>query len=81
MWNILHYPSVVLPITTVDKLVDIQHESYVPCNEHNKKSHNIYNPKLFEGTPASLQLVGRALAEEKLLAIADAVDLSLQQRE
>jgi len=33
----------------------------------------MYNPELFQGMPVALQLVGRALAEEKLLAVAEVV--------
>lgn len=79
-WNVLDYPAVVLPITVADKSVDVLDESYIPCNERDTEGYAMYDPDLFDGAPVSLQLVGRALAEEKLLAVANAVDRAVNQR-
>ena len=76
-WNLLDYPSVVLPVIAVDKNIDKKDITYVPCSDVDKENHEMYDAELFDGTPVSLQLVGRALAEETLLATAEVVDQAL----
>lgn len=67
-WNLLDYPGVVFPVTTVDPLKDPKDVNYVPKNEEDKFIYEMYDPKVFEGAPVGLQIVGRRQCDEKVLA-------------
>ncbi|KAF2657724.1 amidase [Lophiostoma macrostomum CBS 122681] len=71
--NVLDYTSVVVPVTNVDKEVDLVDKDYVPIDEGDKKVYDSYDPEIYDGAHVSLQLVGRRLQEEKMLAIAEYV--------
>jgi amidase len=43
-------------------------------NDLDKDTYDVYDPELFAGAPVSLQLIGRSMHEEQLLAVATAVD-------
>jgi amidase len=53
---------------------DVKDASYQPVNDLDQGAYDIYDPELFEGAPVSLQLVGKSMFEEQLLAVAMAVD-------
>ncbi|EXJ82756.1 hypothetical protein A1O3_06571 [Capronia epimyces CBS 606.96] len=74
VWNLLNYPAMILPAGTVNKEIDVADQGYVPVTDWDKANHEVYDPELFDGAPISLQLVGRYLEEEKLFAVANAVD-------
>jgi amidase len=59
------------------KASDVKDMSYKPINELDQDTDNIYDPKLFEGAPVSLQLTGRSFCEEQLLAVAQVLDLTI----
>ncbi len=65
-----------MPVTHV-KASDVKDMSYKPINELDQDTYNIYDPKLFEGAPVSLQLTGRSFCEEQLLAVAQVLDLAI----
>ncbi|KAK8069003.1 hypothetical protein PG994_005619 [Apiospora phragmitis] len=69
--NGLDLPSVVVPVTTVEKGVDVVDASYQPVSELDKKIQSDYDPEIYDGAPVSLQIIGRRYQEEKLLAIAE----------
>lgn len=64
----------MLPVGHVDAQVDAVDRSYVPANLIDKANHDLYDPELFHNAPISLQLVGRYMEEEKLMAVANAFD-------
>lgn len=72
-WNLLDYPTFVLPVAQVHA-DDVKDTSYTPVSDLDRDNYEIYDPKLFEGAPISLQLIGRSMEEEQLLAVAMAVD-------
>ncbi|KIW80464.1 hypothetical protein Z517_07080 [Fonsecaea pedrosoi CBS 271.37] len=76
-WNLLDYPSVILPVSHV-QLSDVKDTTYQPVNELDQETYDLYDPALFDGAPISLQLVGRSLCEEELLAVAMAVDRAIK---
>ncbi|OAL21018.1 hypothetical protein AYO20_11442 [Fonsecaea nubica] len=76
-WNLLDYPSVILPVSHVQPS-DAKDTTYQPVNELDQETYDLYDPVLFEGAPISLQLVGRSLCEEELLAVAMAVDSAIK---
>jgi amidase len=73
IWNLIDYPSCIMPVSQVEQ-GDLKDESYVPINDDDRENYDLYDPKVFKGAPVALQLVGQTFQEEKLLAIAAAVD-------
>ncbi|KAK8098367.1 uncharacterized protein PG998_013853 [Apiospora kogelbergensis] len=77
--NGLDLPSVVVPITKVDRTDDVVDTSYQPVSELDKKIQSDYDPEIYDGAPVSLQIVGRRHQEEKLLAIAEWLEGELKK--
>ncbi|KAF1828551.1 amidase [Decorospora gaudefroyi] len=71
--NALDYTSVVVPVTNVDKRVDVRDVGYQALNELDKRIQDDYDPDMYDGAHVSLQIVGRRLQEEKMLTIAEYV--------
>ncbi|KAF2785897.1 amidase [Melanomma pulvis-pyrius CBS 109.77] len=71
--NVLDYTSVVVPVTTVDKHIDEVDVGYESLSEMDKRVHESYDPEIYHGAHVSVQLVGRRLQEERMLAIAEYV--------
>jgi predicted alpha/beta hydrolase len=67
-WNLLDYPGVVFPVTTVDKGLDVADENYAPVNAQDAFVHSMYAPDTFAAAPVSLQIIGRRQEDEKVLA-------------
>jgi amidase len=76
-WNLLDYPAIILPVGHVEPS-DLPDTSYRPVNGLDRETHELYDPELFAGAPVSLQLVGRNMFEERLLATAIAVDQAIK---
>ena len=68
IWNLLDYPGVVFPVTTVDPEKDPKDSQYEPVNDQDRFVHEMYSPETFLGAPVSLQIVGRRQYDEKVLA-------------
>ncbi|KAF4547646.1 Acetamidase-like protein 3 [Elsinoe fawcettii] len=72
--NVVDYTSVVVPVTTVDKSKDKRIQDFKPVNEEfDAKTMENYDPEIYDGAPVAVQLVGRRLQEEKMLALAEYV--------
>ncbi|KAI6372863.1 hypothetical protein MCOR25_003600 [Pyricularia grisea] len=67
-WNLVDYPAVVFPVTTVDPVKDIKDTDYTPKNAQDKFVYDMYTPETFANAPVSLQIVGRRFHDEKVLA-------------
>jgi amidase len=67
-WNLLDYPGVVFPVTTVDPKLDPKDESYMPKNDEDKFCYEMYSPEKYTDAPVSLQIIGRRQYDEKVLA-------------
>ncbi|CAK4033457.1 hypothetical protein BAUCODRAFT_21378 [Lecanosticta acicola] len=68
--NVLDYTSVAIPITNVDRNIDKTIDNFQPANEVDRETQASYDPDVFDGAHVSIQLVGRRLQEEKMLALA-----------
>jgi len=66
-WNLLDYPALVFPVTTVSQQWDKKDESYEPRNEKDKYNHDMYEPAKYKDAPIALQLVGRRYDDEKVI--------------
>jgi amidase len=74
MWvNGLDLTSVVVPVTYADKSVDKYPADYKPISDHDKTVVEDYDAEIYDGAHVSVQIVGRRLTEEKMLAIAEYV--------
>jgi Asp-tRNA(Asn)/Glu-tRNA(Gln) amidotransferase A subunit family amidase len=73
-WNLLEYPAVSFPVTTVDQALDAKDLGYTPRNDQDKFNYKLYEPGRYEGAPVGLQLVTRKFEDEKCLAILKEVE-------
>ncbi|KAF2025582.1 amidase [Setomelanomma holmii] len=78
--NVLDYTSVVVPVTNVDKAVDVRDEGYEALSDQDKQIQGDYDPEVYDGSHVSLQIVGRRLQEEKMLAVAEYVEKLLSKQ-
>ncbi|KAL1960109.1 hypothetical protein VTO42DRAFT_281 [Malbranchea cinnamomea] len=76
--NTLDYTSVVFPVTKADKSIDVAPSDYTPLSDADKVVYDNYDPEIYHGAPVGLQLVGRRLQEEKMLALAEYISHELQ---
>ncbi|CAF9916688.1 Acetamidase [Imshaugia aleurites] len=73
IYNILDYTSCAVPVTKVDKEVDVKNTSFKPISEQDKDIQGDYDPELYDGAHVAVQLVGRRLQEERVLAFSEYV--------
>lgn len=78
--NVLDYTSVVLPVTNVDKSIDVINTQYQPISDLDKQIHEDYDPEIYHGAHVALQIVGRRFQEEKMLALAEYLGAELEGR-
>lgn len=71
--NGLDYTSVVVPVTNADKTKDKYPEGYKPIGDADKIVYDNYDAEIYDGAHCSLQIVGRRLQEERMLAVAEYV--------
>lgn len=67
-WNLVDYPGVVFPVTTVDPVKDPKDASYIPKNKDDQFVYDLYSPERYKDAPISLQIVGRRNYDEKVFA-------------
>lgn len=65
--------SVVIPVTFVDKEVDVPIKNYLPVNEFDQNLHDYYEPDKFHQMPVCAQIVCRKFEEEKVLTISSII--------
>lgn len=77
-WNLLDYPSIAFPVTTVDAEKDKPNLNYVPRNEQDKYNHELYkSPETFSDAPVGLQLVGLRSEDEKVLQVMKLIEKAI----
>jgi amidase len=69
--NCLDYTSVVIPVTLVDKAVDVVDKSFKAVSDADQQAYDDYDADIYDGAHVSVQLVGRRFQEEKILALAE----------
>lgn len=75
--NIIDYSTVVIPVSKVDKSIELKNWGYTPINALDKVNFEHYDLDLFDGTPISIQLSTRRYEEEKALFLAKVVSSSI----
>ncbi|OJJ03899.1 hypothetical protein ASPVEDRAFT_135038 [Aspergillus versicolor CBS 583.65] len=74
VFNVLDYPAVSFPCgVRTDKTIDIPYKDHRPLSVMDAQIQSDYCAEAVHGMPVSLQLVGRRLEEEDLLAITERV--------
>lgn len=68
-WNMLDYPAASFPVTTVNPLLDVKEEDYVPLSAQDQWNHDLYSPSVYTDAPVGLQLITRRFEDEKCLAV------------
>ncbi|KAK8210851.1 amidase signature domain-containing protein [Phyllosticta capitalensis] len=77
--NVLDYSAVIVPSgVDVDPAVDKPDEGMQWRSDVERKAHEGFDPLIQKGAPIAVQLIGRRLQEEKMLAIAEVVDKALK---
>ncbi|RDW76672.1 Acetamidase [Aspergillus mulundensis] len=76
-WNLLDYPGVVFPVTSVDPVKDGKVEGYEPVNEEDRVVYEMYSPERYRDAPVSLQIVGRRGCDEMVLAALEVVERAM----
>jgi Asp-tRNA(Asn)/Glu-tRNA(Gln) amidotransferase A subunit family amidase len=79
VWNVLDYTALAFPATTVQKDLDVLPDNYKPRNDQDAWNWAVYDKDASDGMPVGLQIVGRRLAEEKVLGAAKIVEAVLKQ--
>lgn len=67
LWNLLDYSAGIIPVTKVDPVLDAT-STAVPTNGIERGAYKFYNASAMAGLPVAVQIVGRRLTEEKVLA-------------
>lgn len=73
MFNVLDYSAGVVPYSRV-QLTDTVEPGFTPTAGLEEAMWRTYSPELYQNTPVSLQIVGKRLEEEKVLAMMKVVD-------
>ncbi|KAF8838796.1 amidase [Paxillus ammoniavirescens] len=72
--NAMDYACAVFPVTFVDPNVDIPLPPHEFHNHEDEAFYKFYHPDVFPGVPVGLQLIGRSLEEEAVIAMVEVVD-------
>ncbi|KAI0730357.1 general amidase [Fomitopsis betulina] len=73
VWNALDYAATTFPVTKVNAAVDVAAAPHAFRSSIDKTYYEMYDPKVFHGVPVGLQLVGKTLEEEAVLAMTEIV--------
>lgn len=71
--NLLDFTTVVVPVLFADKGVDGRKEGYEGLNEVDGMVQAEYDPEAYHGAPVAVQIIGRRLAEERIMEIAEEI--------
>ena len=78
LWNLLDYPALVMPVTQVDKDVDLVDKTYKPGKGKDKENWVLYDKEASDGLPVALQIVGRRFDDEKVVAFAEWLEKTIR---
>ncbi|KIV88585.1 hypothetical protein PV10_08255 [Exophiala mesophila] len=77
-FSVRQWPQHLFHMTISPGGADLKDTTYKPVNEIDQETYDLYDPVLFDGAPVCLQLVGRTMQEEQLLAVTAALDKALR---
>ncbi|KAI0264592.1 amidase signature enzyme [Gloeopeniophorella convolvens] len=67
LFNVLDYSAGVMPVTRVDRALDVLSPAFRPRNKVEADAYKGYDADDMHGLPVGVQIVGRRLEEEKVL--------------
>ncbi|KAL1852152.1 hypothetical protein Plec18167_005965 [Paecilomyces lecythidis] len=79
-WNLLDYPGVVFPVTTVDPEKDKKDLNYKPKNPEDEFVYDMYTPEKYKDAPVSLQIIGRRHYDEKVIAALTEIERAMGRK-
>jgi amidase len=68
--NVLDFTSCVVPVTFADQSVDVANKDFKPLNDMDAAVQAEYDAGAYHGAPVAIQVIGRRLTEERIIAIA-----------
>jgi amidase len=78
VWNLLDYPTVVFPVTTVDHIKDPIEVDYKPRNTLDDEHYKLYtSPQAYADAPVGLQVVCRRYNDEKALKCLEIIEQAM----
>ncbi|KAJ8456761.1 hypothetical protein ONZ45_g18588 [Pleurotus djamor] len=78
VWNAMDYSAIVVPVCKADPTIDIKKPLDRFLSEQDKENYDLYVPEVFSNGPVSVQIVGRTLEEEAVIAMGEIVDDALK---
>lgn len=78
IWNIIDYPGISFPVTTVDQEKDVPVAPHDFADMIDGSYYERYNPEIYRDAPVPLQLVTQRSEDEKLLACMALIDKALK---
>ncbi|KAH9839305.1 general amidase [Rhodofomes roseus] len=78
--NALDYPAATFPVTRVDVSLDAKKPAHQFLSETDEAMYSWYEPTLVQNAPVALQLIGRTLEEEAVIAMTEVVDAALKAK-
>lgn len=79
VWNLLDYTALVVPVTKVDQTLDVKTHRELFHNDADRANWDFYDPATFKNAPISVQVVGRTLEEEAVIAMSEIVDAAVKK--
>ncbi|KAK7932019.1 hypothetical protein PG985_002731 [Apiospora marii] len=77
VYNVLDYSSLAVPVTFADKSIDVADPHDAPRSPIDEASWIPYDADVYHGAPVGVQIVGRRLEEEKILALGEVLSNAL----
>lgn len=78
--NVLDFTSCVVPVTFADQSVDVANKEFKPINDMDAAVQAEYDAEAYHGAPVAVQVIGRRLTEERIIAISKEIGELLAQR-
>ncbi|KAG7452407.1 general amidase [Guyanagaster necrorhizus] len=78
IWNVLDYTTLVIPVSKVDRHLDVKKLPHKFYSDRDKDNYDRYDPETFRNAPVAVQIVGRTLEEEAVIGMAEIVDTALK---
>ncbi|UJR17425.1 hypothetical protein I4U23_004320 [Adineta vaga] len=80
-WNLLDYPTVIFPVTTVDLVKDQVEVDYKPRNTLDSENYKLYtSPQVYVNAPVGLQIVCRRYNDEKALKCLEIIERAMGRK-
>ncbi|KAL8707607.1 MAG: hypothetical protein Q9220_007394 [cf. Caloplaca sp. 1 TL-2023] len=78
-WNLLDYPAISFPVCKVDEQLDSRQQEVRDefLGEQDRENWDLWDPSNLANMPVSLQLVGRRMEDEKIVAVLEYISKAI----